>query len=142
MEARVKNIAELRGLIGGGTAEEAEAKAVALCGGPAEALDTLFALYQVAFVPENASGVQGEFQFNVTTTEGTQEYTVAVGDGKCQARRGAAVSATAVTTVGLGDLLLLSVGEATGFHLSAEKRLITEGDLGAAIGFKDWFKLA
>ncbi|MFI6448800.1 SCP2 sterol-binding domain-containing protein [Kitasatospora sp. NPDC050543] len=141
MEARVKNIAELRGLIGGGTAEEAEAKAVALGGGPAEALDALFALYEGAFVPENASGVQGEFQFNVTTAAGTQEYTVAVGDGKCQARRGAAASATAVTTVGLGDLLLLSVGEATGFQLSAEKRLSTEGNLGAAIGFKDWFKL-
>lgn len=141
MESRVKNIAALRGLIGGGTAEEAEAKAVALCGGPVEALDTLFALYEGAFVPANASGVQGEFQFNVTTSVGTQEYTVAVGDGKCQAHRGAAASATAVTTVGFGDLLLLSVGEASGFQLSAEKRLVTEGNLGAAIGFKDWFKL-
>ncbi len=141
MEARVKNIAELRGLVGGGTAEEAEAKAVAFCGGPAEALDTLFALYEGAFVPENASGAQGEFQFDVTTAAGTLEYTVAVGDGTCRARRGAAGSATAVTTVGLGDLLLLSVGETTGFHLSAEKRLVTEGNLGAAIGFKDWFKL-
>ncbi|WP_328335971.1 MULTISPECIES: SCP2 sterol-binding domain-containing protein [unclassified Streptomyces] len=137
----MKNIAELRGLVGGGTAEEAEAKAVARCGDPAKALEMLFALYEGAFVPENASGIQGEFQFNVSTTAGKQVYTVAVGDGRCQARRGAAASATAVTTVGLGDLLLLSVGEATGFHLSAERRLITEGNLGAAIGFKDWFKL-
>ncbi|MEV7770831.1 SCP2 sterol-binding domain-containing protein [Kitasatospora sp. NPDC086791] len=135
------DFAEFRGLVGGGTAEEAEAKAVARFGGPAEALDALFALYEAAFVPEKASGARGEFQFDVTTATGPQQYTVAVADGGCRTRRGAAATATAVTTVGLGDLLLLSIGETSGFHLSAEKRLLTKGDLGAAIGFKDWFKL-
>nr|BAJ52702.1 hypothetical protein [Streptomyces sp. TA-0256] len=141
MEARARDFGELRKLVEGSSAEEAEAKAADFYGGPEETLDVLFALFQDSFVPENASGVAGEFQFDVTTPAGVREYTVLVADGRCETRRGASASATAVTAVGLGDFLLLSTGQTSGFHLSAEKRLTTRGDLGAAIGFKDWFRL-
>lgn len=140
MASRAGSFAELRKLVEGSSAEEAAAKAVEAYGDPDRALDDVFARYQGAFVPEQAAGAAGEFQFDVATSAGTRTYTVSVRDGRCRTGRGASTDATAVTSLGLGDLLLLSTGLATGFELSARERLRTEGDLVAAIGFKDWFR--
>ncbi|MFB0619310.1 SCP2 sterol-binding domain-containing protein [Streptomyces sp. AGS-58] len=141
MESHARSFEELRKLVGGGSPEDAAARAQEAFGSPDAALDALFALYQGAFVPQRASGAAGEFRFDVATSAGTRQYTVSVGDGRCRIRRGADTSPTAVTTISLGDLLLLSTGLATGFELSAQRRLRTEGDVVTAIRFKDWFDL-
>ncbi|MBB4895207.1 hypothetical protein FHS39_004274 [Streptomyces olivoverticillatus] len=139
MAARTHDFRELRKLTEGRSAEEVEAAAVEACGGVDEVLDAVFTAYRDAFDPQRAGDAQGEFQFDVTTSAGTRQYTVAVGEGRCEARRGPGAPATAVTTVGLGNLLLMAAGEVTGFRLYGKKLLTTEGDLTAAIGFKDWF---
>ncbi len=132
-----ENRAQLAKMIEGRSDEEI------LKGVQAQGIDTalgnVFQGMAGAFLPEKAANKTAIIQYDVTTPEGTHSYQLKIGEGKCEAARGADNPARVTLTLSVPNLLRIITGKANGQQLFMSGKLKLKGDMAIALAMQNWF---
>jgi putative sterol carrier protein len=103
------------------------------------ALGNVFQGMAAAFLPEKAANKTAIIQYDVTTPEGTHSYQLKIGEGKCEAGRGADNPPKVTLTLSVPDLLRIVSGKANGQQLFMSGKLKLKGDMAIAMAMQTWF---
>jgi alkanesulfonate monooxygenase SsuD/methylene tetrahydromethanopterin reductase-like flavin-dependent oxidoreductase (luciferase family) len=85
-----------------------------------------------SFLPEKASGFEGEILYELRGRDGPRSWTVRIGEDRAAARRGAAADPAVTLRVSIPDFVRVAAREAFPPKLLLEGALVVEGDFAVA----------
>jgi alkanesulfonate monooxygenase SsuD/methylene tetrahydromethanopterin reductase-like flavin-dependent oxidoreductase (luciferase family) len=95
-------------------------------------LPVLFKGMERAFQPENSKGFEGEIEYELRGRNGPRAWTVRIGDGRAEARPGAASDPALTLRASVPDFVRMAAREAFPPKLLLEGALEIEGDFALA----------
>ena len=107
--------------------------------GEDEVLKNIFAGMQEAFRADKAQGVNSTLQYDIETSSGTKQWSVAVENGTCTTSEGPATDPRLTLKVALVDFVRLILGQADGTQLFMSGKLKLEGDMMFAMQMQTFF---
>ena len=102
-------------------------------------LREIFGRMPEAFLAEKAAGTDATIQYDITTSEGVKQWTVAVTDGACTTSEGPADDPRITLQLGIVDFVRLIFGQAEGTQLFMTGKLKLKGDMMFAMQMQTWF---
>jgi hypothetical protein len=91
-------------------------------------LTVIFKGMERSFVPENSGGFEGEILYDLRGRDGSQAWSVWVGDGRAAVRRGAATDPALTLRTSVPHFVRMIAGEEFAPTLMLDGSLVIEGD--------------
>jgi alkanesulfonate monooxygenase SsuD/methylene tetrahydromethanopterin reductase-like flavin-dependent oxidoreductase (luciferase family) len=92
-----------------------------------------------AFLPEKTRGFEGEIEYELRGRDGPRSWTVRIGEGRAEARRGAASDPAVTLRTSVPDFVRMAAREAFPPKLLLEGGLVIEGDFAVAARLAEMF---
>jgi putative sterol carrier protein len=103
-------------------------------------LQGIFDGMREAFVPERASGVTSEIQYDIKADGETKQWTVAFDDGECRTQEGPSSDPRLTLELDIVDFVRLILGQVEGPQLFMTGKLRLKGDMMFAMQMQSYFQ--
>jgi alkanesulfonate monooxygenase SsuD/methylene tetrahydromethanopterin reductase-like flavin-dependent oxidoreductase (luciferase family)/putative sterol carrier protein len=107
--------------------------------GSDDAMQTIFAGMEAAFVPERAEGFTGAIQYELKVNGSTHTWKIEINDGTARASQGAASSPKLTVRSSLADFMRAAAGELNAGLAYMEGKIGLHGDIGVAARLGEMF---
>ncbi|MDQ3940904.1 MAG: SCP2 sterol-binding domain-containing protein [Actinomycetota bacterium] len=104
-----------------------------------QVLNGVFDGMEEHFLPEKAAGVNSTLQYDIETSQGTKQWTVAIADGTCKTSEGPTDDPRLTLQLGIVDFIRLVLGQAQGQQLFMTGKLKLKGDMMFAMQMQTFF---
>ena len=129
---------ELAAMIQGKSDDEINATVAEL--GTDKVLGQIFDFMATQFQPDKAAGQSAVIGWDITSSEGTNNYQLKVADGTCTASSGGGEPARVTLGMALPDFLRFITGQLDGMQAFMTGKLKLSGDMMFAQSMQAWFR--
>jgi alkanesulfonate monooxygenase SsuD/methylene tetrahydromethanopterin reductase-like flavin-dependent oxidoreductase (luciferase family) len=99
----------------------------------------IFKGMETAFLPDKADGFEGDIQYELASRRGPRRWHLHIGDGRAEAREGAAAEPTVTYRTSVPLFARLIARDVNPAKALLDEELVIEGDYRVAMRMEDWF---